>query len=52
MPKPISETWHLGNAETSQPWRAVATVSDYTGPGIEPQTFRADNDGFAFSYEP
>ena len=31
--------------ETSQRWRAVGyTVSDLTGPGIEPQTFRADSD--------
>ena len=30
--------------ETSQRWRAVGdTISDLTGPGIEPQTFRSDS---------
>ena len=29
--------------ETSQRWRAIGyTVSDYTGPGIEPKAFSAD----------
>ena len=31
--------------ETSQQWRAVGdTVSNSTGPGIEPETFCTDND--------
>ena len=33
--------------ETLQRWRAVGgTVSDFTGPGLELQTFRADSDTF------
>ena len=33
--------------ETSQRWRAIGyTMSDLTGLGIEPQTFRTDSDIF------
>ena len=36
---------HSCSEETSQRWRAVGdTVPDLSGPGIEPQTFRADSD--------
>ena len=37
----------LATEELSQQWRAIRdTVSNLTGPGIEPQTFRSDKKVF------